>query len=99
MTATPTAPAATKADVIADVRAALPPDALLTDPGGLFVYESDGFTVAKARPRAVVFPTSTAEVAEVVRLLARRDVPIIPRGSGTGLAGGCVAYAQGVIVS
>ena len=42
------------AGVLDELRAALPPGALLTDPAGLFVYESDGFTIAKARPRAVV---------------------------------------------
>ena len=82
-----------------DLAALVPPGGVLTDPAGLFVYESDGFTVAKARPAAVVFPTSTAEVAAVVKLLARRGVQIVPRGSGTGLAGGCVAFENGVIVS
>ena len=78
---------------------ALPPGGVLTDPAGLFVYESDGFTIAKARPRAVVFPTSLEEVVAVVKVLAERDVQIVPRGSGTGLAGGCVAFENGIIVA
>src|SRR5688572_3150603 len=86
-------------DVISELRAALPDGALLTDPAGLFVYESDGFTIAKARPRAVVFPSTLDEVVAVVKILARHDVQIVPRGSGTGLAGGCVAFGEGVIVS
>jgi glycolate oxidase len=90
---------ATTADVISDLRAALPEGALLTDPAGLFVYESDGFTIAKARPRAVVFPSTVEEVVRVVKILARHDVQIVPRGSGTGLAGGCVGFEGGVIVS
>jgi glycolate oxidase len=85
--------------VITDLRAALPDGALLTDPAGLFVYESDGFTIAKARPRAVAFPGTLDEVIRVVKVLARHGVQIVPRGSGTGLAGGCVAFEQGVIVS
>src|SRR2546421_10103542 len=88
-----------EANLIRTLQAMLPPGAVLTDPAGLFVYESDGFTIAKARPRAVVFPTSLDEVVKVVRLLAERDVQIVPRGSGTGLAGGCVAFENGVIVS
>src|SRR4051794_5783476 len=83
-----------KAGVIAALEAALPAGAVLTDAAGLFVYESDGFTIAKARPRAVVFPTTLDEVIAVVKLLAERDVQIVPRGSGTGLAGGCVAFEQ-----
>src|SRR3954462_1133497 len=77
----------------------VPPEGLLTDPAGLFVYECDGFTIAKARPGAVVFPTSTQQVVNVVRTLAEAGVPIVPRGSGTGLAGGCVAFDNGVVVS
>src|SRR5207249_4487623 len=46
-----------------------------------------------------VFPTSTEEVVRVVKLLAARDVQIVPRGSGTGLTGGCVAFENGVVVS
>src|ERR671916_228697 len=87
------------AALISRLTESLPPGGVLTDPAGLFVYESDGFTVAKARPAAVVFPTTTVEVVAVVKLLAERDVQIVPRGSGTGLAGGCVAFENGVVVS
>ncbi|HEX8914400.1 MAG TPA: FAD-linked oxidase C-terminal domain-containing protein [Humisphaera sp.] len=81
------------------LRAILPPGAVLSDPASLFVYESDGFTIAKARPAAVCFPTSTAEVVAVVKAIAAAGAQIVPRGSGTGLAGGCVAFENGVIVA
>ena len=77
----------------------MPADHVVTDPAELFVYESDGFTIAKARPGAVVFPTSTGQVVEIVKALGKHGVQIVPRGSGTGLAGGCVAFENGVIVS
>ena len=51
------------------------------------------------RPRAVVRPGSTAEVAAVVRAAAEAGIPLTPRGSGTGLSGGCIPLADGVIVS
>src|SRR5215207_460911 len=86
-------------DLTDELQALVPPGNVLTDPAGLFVYESDGFTIAKARPGAVVFPTCTEEVVRIVKLLAARDVQIVPRGSGTGLTGGCVAFDNGVIVS
>ncbi len=82
-----------------EIRSILPPDGLLTDPAELFVYESDGFTIARARPSAVCFPRSTDQVRQIVISCGRHDVQIIPRGSGTGLAGGCVAYGEGVVVS
>src|SRR5437879_2804259 len=85
--------------VISDLQQLLPTERILTDPSELFVYDSDGFTIARNIPQAVVFPTSTQEVAGIVKLLAERDVQIVPRGSGTGLTGGCVAFENGVVVS
>src|SRR5688500_13110919 len=85
--------------LIAELLELLPTDRVLTDPGELFVYESDGFTIAKARPAAVVFPISTEEGAAVIKLLVKHDAQIVPRGSGTGLTGGCVAFENGVNVS
>jgi glycolate oxidase len=82
-----------------DLLTILPPDRVITDPSELFVYEFDGFTIARARPAAVVFPVDTQEVSEVVKLLVKHGVQIVPRGSGTGLAGGCVAFENGVVVS
>lgn len=75
------------------------PGRVISDPEELFVYESDAFTIAKSRPAAVVFPQSTDEVVGIVNLLADADVQIVPRGSGTGLCGGCVAFENGVVVS
>src|SRR5262245_9816057 len=86
-------------DVISELKRLLPPERVVTDPSELYVYDGDGFTIARNVPRAVVFVTSTDEVVRVVKLLAERDVQIVPRGSGTGLTGGCVAYENGVIIS
>src|SRR6185436_3497568 len=85
--------------LISDLIAATAADRVITDPAELYVYESDGFTIAHARPAAVVFVTSTDEVQKVIKLLIRHDAQIVPRGTGTGLAGGCVAFDNGVVVS
>lgn len=81
-----------------DLRKLLPEDRLLTDPAELLVYEADGFTIAKARPAAVVFPDSTEQIVEIVRVLNKHNAHIVPRGSGTGLTGGCVGFDDGVII-
>ena len=81
------------------LRAILGNDAVLCDRDELLVYECDGFPIAKGLPNAVIFPSDTQQVAKCVRVLAEHDLQIIPRGSGTGLAGGCVAFNGGVIVS
>jgi glycolate oxidase len=85
--------------LIAELRAVLSPEQIITDADELFVYESDGFTIAKSRPGAVVFPTSKAQVVQVVNALRKHDAQIVPRGTGTGLTGGCVAFERGVVVS
>lgn len=92
-----TAPAADS--LLHRLAAIVPPGGVLSDPASLLVYEADGFTIARARPSAVVFPTTTEQVSAVVRAVADAGVQIVPRGSGTGLAGGCVAFENGVIVS
>jgi glycolate dehydrogenase FAD-linked subunit len=65
-------------------------DAVLTQAEDLIPYSFDGTAVLKQRPEAVVFPRSAAQVAECVRLAVSAGVPIVTRGSGTGLSGGSV---------
>jgi glycolate oxidase len=68
---------------------------VITDPNRLVVYESDGLTAYRVLPRAVVLPGSTEEVAAVVRLLHGEQIPIVPRGAGTGLSGGALPNPEG----
>ena len=67
-------------------------------PEDLIVFEYDG-SVDRALPVAVVLPSSTAEVSEVVRVCRRYDQPIVARGAGTGLSGGAVAEEGGVVLA
>ena len=84
--------------VVDELRAAVGDDAVISDPDQLLVYECDGFPIARGMPVAVVFPTNTAQVMACVRALTRHALQIVPRGSGTGLAGGAVSYEPGVII-
>jgi glycolate oxidase len=59
----------------------------------------EALTAAPIRPLAVVRPGSTAEVAAVVKLAGSRGIPLTPRGSGTGLSGGCTPVEGGLVVS
>lgn len=85
--------------VVDELRAAVGDDAVICDPDQLLVYECDAFPIARGMPLAVVFPTETTEVVACVQALNRHGLPIVPRGSGTGLAGGAVTYEQGVIIA
>jgi glycolate oxidase len=81
------------------LRSIVGPGALICSPAELLVYECDGYTIEKNRPDVVVFPTSTEQVVAVVRLCNELEVPFLPRGAGTSLAGGCLPVGGGVVIS
>jgi glycolate oxidase len=64
----------------------------------LLVYECDGLTSYRQRPELVVLPRTTEEVAAVVRICDRYQVPFVARGSGTGLSGGALPIANCVLI-
>jgi glycolate oxidase len=86
-------------EILAALARLYPPARLLTSPGGLVPFESDGLTVFRARPRAVVLPESVDEVIETVKLCHAAKVPFVARGSGTSLSGGAVPHADGIVIA
>jgi glycolate oxidase len=81
------------------LRAAVGRDALLTSPSDLLVYECDGYTIEKNKPDVVVFPTTTEQVVQIVQACKDANVPFLPRGAGTSLAGGCLPVGGGVMIA
>ncbi len=81
------------------LRAIVGPDAVLTAPSDLLVYECDGYTIEKNKPDVVVFPTSTEQVVRIVQLCNELNVPFLPRGAGTSLSGGCLPVGGGVMIA
>jgi glycolate oxidase len=77
---------------------AVGPDHVFTHPADLIAYEYDG-SVLSSLPDTVVFPRSTDEVVAIVNAARRHHVPVIARGSGTGLAGGAITPIGGIIVA
>jgi glycolate oxidase len=71
---------------------------VLTQSEDLVLYEYDG-SVEKGRPDVVVFPRTTEQVSDIVKLAARHEVPIVGRGAGTGLSGGALARSGGVMIA
>ncbi|MFA7250065.1 MAG: FAD-linked oxidase C-terminal domain-containing protein [Dehalococcoidia bacterium] len=71
---------------------------VLSAPEDLVAFEYDA-TIDRALPDAVVLPRTAEEIAAVVRAANEHDVPVVPRGSGTGLAGGAVPVTGGVVVA
>jgi len=86
------------AAIISELQSFLGPGNVLHRPEDLALYEYDG-SVDRARPELVVFPCSTSQVSRIVKLAAKQDIPIVGRGAGTGLSGGALARAGGIVIA
>jgi glycolate oxidase len=86
------------AKLTSEIRRIVGPQGVISAPEQLLTYESDGLASYRVTPSLVVLPSSTEEVSAVVRLCASRNVPIVPRGSGTGLSGGALPVEGGVVI-
>lgn len=84
--------------LVGALRKVLPGDAVISDPAETRAYECDALTAYRCPPMIAVLPASTAEVSAVLRLCHRYGVPVVPRGSGTSLAGGALPTADCVIL-
>ncbi|MBS1129704.1 MAG: linked oxidase, C-terminal:FAD linked oxidase, N-terminal [Proteobacteria bacterium] len=77
----------------------LPAHCLLTDEEDLRPYECDGLTAYRELPMAVCLPETEGQVIDVLRNCHQLGVPVVARGAGTGLSGGAMPHAQGVVLS
>ena len=89
---------ARKAELIDRLQAVLPGDAIISEASETRVYECDALTAYKCPPLLAVLPGSTQEVSDVLRICHDMGVPVVPRGSGTSLAGGALPTADSVIL-
>ena len=85
---------ANKAHIVARLRRVLPADAVIDAPEETRAYECDGLTAYACPPLAAVLPATTQEVSDVLRICHEEGVPVVPRGSGTSLAGGALPTAD-----
>ncbi|MGZ2259346.1 FAD-linked oxidase C-terminal domain-containing protein [Roseobacter sp. A03A-229] len=89
---------ARKDRVVARLKSVLPEDAVIHEDAETRAYECDALTAYKCPPMVAVLPSSTQEVSEVLRICHEEGVPVVPRGSGTSLAGGALPTADCVIL-
>ncbi len=89
---------AKKDALVARLLAVLPADAVIHAEAETRAYECDGLTAYRCPPMAAVLPRSTEEVSAVLRVCHEMGVPVVPRGSGTSLAGGALPTADSVIL-
>ena len=86
-----------KAEVVQALSNLLGERYVLHSPYDLTLYEYDA-SIDRGKPDIVVLPSSSEEVAEIVKIAARYSVPVVPRGAGTGLSGGALPIHGGIVI-
>ncbi len=81
------------------VASAMPAGAVLSEPEDLRTYECDGLTGRRVLPALVCLPETTEQVQAIVRACNDHRIPFVARGAGTGLSGGALPVAEGVVIS
>ncbi len=87
-----------KDQIVSRLQAVLPANAVISDVAETRAYECDALTAYRCPPLCAVLPANTAEVAAVMKICHDMGVPVVPRGSGTSLAGGALPTADCVIL-
>ena len=85
-------------DLLTDLRAIVPGEGVIADEIALRAYESDGLSVYRQVPMAVVLPKTVAQVSEIMKLCDKRQIKVVPRGAGTSLSGGALPLEDGIVL-
>ena len=85
-------------DFIGDLSAILGADAVLSTPEHLLTYGFDGTAALAGTASCVVLPKTAEQVSQVIRYAAREKIPVVSRGSGTGLSGGSIPVPGGIVL-
>lgn len=86
-------------ELINQLRSFLSPEAVLYETEDLKPYECDGLSAYRQLPMIVVLPHSEEQVVKILQLCHASQTPVVARGAGTGLSGGALPHAQGVLLS
>ena len=87
-----------KAHVVKRLSKILPADSVIFEEHETRAYECDALTAYRCLPMIAVLPETTQQVSDVLRVCYEEGVPVVPRGSGTSLAGGAMPTADCVIL-
>ena len=90
---------ARRAELVRELQRFLPPDGILEQEEEVRPYECDGLSAYRQLPLLVLLPRTVEEVQGILRLCHDRDTPVVARGAGTGLSGGALPLADGVVLS
>jgi glycolate oxidase len=89
---------ARRRQIIAGLRALVPQEGVISEEVERRAYESDGLTAYRQIPLAVVLPSTTEQVSQVLRYCREHKVKVVPRGAGTSLSGGALPLVDGIIL-
>lgn len=88
-----------RADIIKALRRLLPAHCLLSEPEQTRAYECDSLTTYRQLPMLVTLPENEEQILAILAICKQFQVPIVPRGAGTGLSGGAMPVADGLVLS
>ena len=86
-------------ELVNNLRSFLPPEAVLYETEDLRPYECDGLSAYRQLPLVVVLPRTEEQIVKILKLCYATKTPVVARGAGTGLSGGALPHAQGVLLS
>jgi len=86
-------------EVVNALRAVLPAHSILFNEEDTRPYECDGLSAYRQLPMVVVLPENEAQIVDILKICLRLSVQVVPRGAGTGLSGGAMPIADGVVLS
>src|SRR5579883_1881237 len=89
---------ARRAEIAAALREIVPGEGVVSEEEERRPYESDGLTAYRTLPLLVVLPSTTEQVARVLRYCREEKIKVVPRGAGTSLSGGALPLADGIIL-
>jgi len=89
---------ARRAEIAAALREIVPGEGVISEEDERRPYESDGLTAYRTLPLLVVLPSTTEQVARVLRYCRDHKIKVVPRGAGTSLSGGALPLADGIIL-
>jgi glycolate oxidase len=84
--------------IVADLRKLVPPGTIIADEEGRRAYETDALTAYRRMPLAVALPSSTEEVARLLRYCHANDIKVVARGAGTSLSGGALPAEDALVI-
>src|SRR5690349_18072657 len=84
--------------IVAAMRAIVPGEGVIAGEREMRPFETDGLTAYRQLPLVVVLPSTTQQVADVLRYCHENNVKVVPRGAGTGLSGGALPLEDGVLL-